>query len=145
MMIKKANTWLKWPTITRHIQDHISMHTDHNFCAARYVFLWKLGPPLKQYLRTGYNETRLEVRMYESKLHSRAKLHYHLVFCLRCQYKGLTKDEQQKINGDEGENLPKVWTSTLRLVCLAPQWVRTSQNTRQRAWWRHLMDSLASI
>ena len=28
---------LSWPTITRQIQDPISMHTDHNFCAA--VFL----------------------------------------------------------------------------------------------------------
>jgi len=77
---------------------------------------------LKQYLRTGYNETtRLEVRMYEPKLHSRAKLHSHLIFSLRCRNKGLMKDEQQKINSDEGENLPKVWISTLRLVCLALQ------------------------
>ena len=60
---------------------------------------------LKQYLRTGYNETtRLDVRMYEPKLHSRAKLQY---FCLRCQKKGLMKDKPQKINSDEGENLPK--------------------------------------
>jgi len=31
------------------------------------------------------------------------------------------KDEQQKINKDEGENLPKVWISTIRLVRSAPQ------------------------
>ena len=41
---------------------------------------------LKQYLRTGYNEeTRRRVRMYETKLHSRARLHNHHVFCLRCR------------------------------------------------------------
>jgi len=53
------------------------------------------------------------------------------------------KDKQQKINSDEGENLPKVWISTLRLVCLAPHWVGTSQNTRQWVWWHHLMNSQA--
>jgi len=31
------------------------------------------------------------------------------------------KDEQQKINRDEGENLRKVWILTIRLVRSAPQ------------------------
>ena len=37
MVVKKPNTrsvGLSWPTITRQIQDPISMHTDHNVCAA---------------------------------------------------------------------------------------------------------------
>ena len=45
MVIKKPNTrtpGLSWPTITTQIQDPISMHTDHTFCAA-VVILWKLG------------------------------------------------------------------------------------------------------
>jgi len=39
MVIKKPNTrtqpGLSWPTVIRQIQDPISMHTDHNFSAAR--------------------------------------------------------------------------------------------------------------